>query len=155
MWLHDGECYFCYCCSNNRIIGSRHFSLHEAVSQGQPLGSIFVSASLRGGADIVKVAANVRNAEEVHALRSTAAQFEVALREEFEERFAAQPIAVITLATSNAGRISRLQNSVMTPVTHPKLTSAAAGQLSAADLMRLRVELGIQPRRYNAAHVVP
>ena len=58
------------------------------------------------------------------------------------------PIAHIALATGEAGKLSRVLNRTLTPVTHPLLPAAAApGQLSAAEIMAARALLGVVPTR--------
>lgn len=50
----------------------------------------------------------------------------------------------ISIAAGEFGKLSRVLNVFMTPVTHELLPSAAApGQLSAADIRRMRSEVGI------------
>ncbi|KAG9415137.1 3-dehydroquinate dehydratase (3-dehydroquinase) [Aphanomyces cochlioides] len=50
----------------------------------------------------------------------------------------------IALCTTEAGKLSRVLNRTLTPVTHPKLpASAAPGQLSVAEIVALRQALGM------------
>ena len=54
------------------------------------------------------------------------------------------PVPYIALCTTECGKISRVLNEVLTPVTHPSLPSAAApGQMSALDLMATRARIGL------------
>ena len=53
-----------------------------------------------------------------------------------------------TSGTGDAARLTRVVNPTLTPVTHELLPSAAAaGQLSAEDLQRLRVDQGLLPKQ--------
>lgn len=53
---------------------------------------------------------------------------------------------IIALCTTDAGKLSRVLNRVLTPVTHPALPAAAApGQLSVAEILALRKQLGLLP----------
>lgn len=59
-------------------------------------------------------------------------------------------VPLIVLLMGEQGKISRLLNTFMTPVTHPALpVKAAPGQLSAGEIDSLRHQLGLTiPRRY-------
>ncbi|KAL6059567.1 3-dehydroquinate dehydratase (3-dehydroquinase) [Balamuthia mandrillaris] len=76
------------------------------------------SSSSSDGVDIVKVVVFAKQLEDVFTLRQAVKEWRK--EEEGEER------PVIALAAGNCGRLSRVLNLFMTPVTHPLLTSAAA-----------------------------
>lgn len=58
------------------------------------------------------------------------------------------PVPYIGLCLTEAGKLSRVLNERYTPVTHEKLPFVAApGQLSSAQIMRHRADLGICPPR--------
>ncbi|KAI9703076.1 MAG: 3-dehydroquinate dehydratase (3-dehydroquinase) [Bogoriella megaspora] len=58
------------------------------------------------------------------------------------------PIPLIALNMGEAGKLSRVMNSFMTPVSHPSLpTPAAPGQLSAAEIRRTLSTIGEIPTR--------
>ena len=57
---------------------------------------------------------------------------------------------IISLAMGSRGKLSRVLNTVLTPVTHSLLPSAAAlGQMCVIDIQKTRTSLGLlPPRRY-------
>ncbi|TMW57787.1 hypothetical protein Poli38472_014390 [Pythium oligandrum] len=59
-----------------------------------------------------------------------------------------QKMPVISLATTDKGKMARVLNSTLTPVTHPLLPAAAApGQLSVEEILALRKQLGLLEAR--------
>ncbi|ETN00833.1 shikimate-5-dehydrogenase [Phytophthora nicotianae INRA-310] len=59
-----------------------------------------------------------------------------------------QQMPIISLCTTEAGKLTRVLNRTLTPVTHPMLPAAAApGQLSVEEIMTLRKQLGLLPAR--------
>lgn len=62
----------------------------------------------------------------------------------------AHPVPMIAINMGNHGKLSRIMNRFLTPVSHPRLTSTTApGQLSAADIRRGLSLLGqITPKRF-------
>lgn len=68
---------------------------------------------------------------------------------EVQKRWTRQPF--ICLAMGEAGSMTRVLNRVWTPVTHPSLpVKAAPGQLTLAQIMRLRRELNIlTPKQFH------
>jgi pentafunctional AROM polypeptide len=70
---------------------------------------------------------------------------------EFRETIrSAHDIPLIAINMGDVGKLSRIENGFMTPVWHPKLSSAAApGQLSAAQIRQSLSLLGlIQPKKF-------
>jgi pentafunctional AROM polypeptide len=58
-------------------------------------------------------------------------------------------ISSIALAMGERGKLSRVMNQVLTPVTHPALPSIAApGQLSVRQILDLRLTLGMLSEKW-------
>lgn len=130
-----------------RIISSHHVPRANGGS-AEDLRRLFDLCANAGGAekaDVAKVV--VLASDERDAVRITHVADEVAAA--YEPR----GIAVIALAMGAAGRLSRVCNRVLTPVTHPLLpTAAAPGQLSIAQIMEARAGLGIFPFDKPTSH---
>ena len=88
------------------------------------------------GTDVVKLVVMAGKPSDVQVLEECAGAVRADL--------AAAGRGLITLAMGHAGKLSRVLNPVLTPVTHPELPSAAApGQLTASRVAALAAELGI------------
>eukprot|EP00906_Rhabdomonas_costata_P026554 RCo037837 len=126
----------------NKLLANKGFSKILA-SFHDPLGRCswpemklqITEASHNGKADVVKIVGTARSIEDVFELRKILTQVEVS-----------QP--VIALCMGEAGKLSRVLNTYLTPVTHPALPSKAApGQLSVAEIFAMRHSLGLLPAR--------
>lgn len=111
-----------------QIVGSHH-DLGPMPSTAEIIKSLHAT-TFEGAAAVAKFVGTAT--EPAHALHVHAAAAAAAL-----------PIPHIALAMGSSGRMSRVLNLVMTPVTHPALPSVAApGQLSVADITSSRGSLG-------------
>ena len=125
-------------CANVRTLGSAHFA--SACSGVEALAADYRRAWLKGaGCDVVKLVYTAHAPSDALALQAARAQLPVDLN-----------APLIALAMGATGRVSRVLNTIMSPVTHPALPAAAApGQLSVAEVLRARKDLGLTaPRRY-------
>jgi pentafunctional AROM polypeptide len=114
-----------------QVVDSKGFT-RVVASHHDPQGSLswkngswtpFYNKALQYG-DIIKLVGVARDIEDNFALRS------------FKQKMvAAHGIPVIALNMGSAGKLSRVLNGFMTPVSHPELPSKAApGQLSAVEI---------------------
>jgi pentafunctional AROM polypeptide len=95
----------------------------------------FEEGSQKGKADIVKVVGMATKIEDVFALRQVVSELELS-----------QP--VIALCMGEAGKLSRVLNTYLTPVTHPALPmKAAPGQLSVSEIHQIRHSIGLLPKK--------
>ena len=116
-----------------RVIGSHH------VLDGTPpraeVERLLRACELRGHAALAKLvttAATPSDGPELHAIAAGAGL----------------AVPHVAVAMGDAGGVSRLLNLRFTPVSHPLLpAAAAAGQLSAAELLRTRRALGYLPKK--------
>eukprot|EP00474_Spongospora_subterranea_P008816 CRZ09274.1 hypothetical protein [Spongospora subterranea] len=120
----------------SRIIGSYH-SRHNGRGS---LSHLFSAAELNGTANIVKVA--ISATDPLDACRLTLAA------ETYRKHHPGMPC--IALAMGSAGRLSRVMNTFLSPVTHPLLPVAGAtGQMTVEEITTLRLSLGlIRPQRF-------
>eukprot|EP01083_Nonionella_stella_P024209 66917_1 len=117
----------------SKIIGSLHFPGENGGSVDE-LKQLFVKCSKNNRADVAKLVTTATHTDD--AIRIITAAH--ALRGDPEFR-----PGLIALAMGEAGKLSRVFNQTMTPVTHPLLPSSAApGQLSVESLESLRSVLG-------------
>ena len=118
---------------NIRLIGSNH--VLGPMPAAKTIASGLKRCELQGNADVAKfvgVASEPSHALHVHAAASSANL----------------SMPHIALAMGPAGQMSRVLNSVYTPVTHPLLPSVAApGQMSAAQILDARRAYGYLPSR--------
>jgi pentafunctional AROM polypeptide len=109
-------------------------SYHDPSSNGGPDLDLVFSNCFHVDADIVKVVIRAQQApEDVMRLYQAQQKFAKSSRK-----------PTIALAMHAKGKLSRVLNQVMTPVTHPLLPIVAApGQLSAAQINESRISLGM------------
>jgi len=98
----------------------------------------FYNKALQNG-DVIKLVGVARNIQDNFALAEFKAWAE-----------SSHPVPIIAINMDTHGKLSRITNNFMTPVTHPKLPSATApGQLSAADIRRGLSLIGeIEPKMF-------
>lgn len=143
--------------SGCKVIASAHWPIAPPPSQ-----AVLVSAARackrNGDADVVKLVVSASSPSHALELQANA----VAVREAVEAMAtrgsggntsvapSSSATEFIFLAMGDAGKLSRVANDFLTPVTHPLLPSAAApGQLSMRQVRSLRAQLGfIKPKSY-------
>eukprot|EP01116_Phalansterium_solitarium_P017376 TRINITY_DN4263_c0_g1_i1.p1 TRINITY_DN4263_c0_g1~~TRINITY_DN4263_c0_g1_i1.p1 ORF type:complete len:1532 (-),score=617.73 TRINITY_DN4263_c0_g1_i1:193-4788(-) len=114
------------------IIGSMH-NFAEPPTE-QLLRNMFNTSYLGGQADIVKVVGMARSIDDTLLLQRVASS--VSFK---------RPL--ISICAGDKGKLSRVLNGFLTPVTHPLLPVAAApGQLSVSEIMHLRAALSFDHR---------
>lgn len=127
------------------IVRSRGFT-RIIMSHHDPLGALswknaswipFYNKALQHG-DIIKLVGTARKMEDNFSL------------EAFRDKMASANKPLIALNMGLAGRLSRVLNRFLTPVSHPDLpTTAAPGQMSAMEIRRSLALLGeVEPRRF-------
>eukprot|EP00668_Euglena_longa_P033180 GGOE01042710.1.p1 GENE.GGOE01042710.1~~GGOE01042710.1.p1 ORF type:complete len:1501 (+),score=423.57 GGOE01042710.1:568-4503(+) len=95
----------------------------------------FLEGSHRGQVDVVKVIGAAKSMADVFALRQVVAELDI-------------PQPVIALCMGEAGKLSRVLNTYMTPVSHSAMPmKAAPGQLSIVEIHQLRHVIGLLPKR--------
>lgn len=118
-----------------KLLGSNH--VLGPMPSIKDIGKAFERCKLRGSADVTKFVGFAT--EPAHALHVHAAANAAGLTSSTPH---------IALAMGAPGRMSRVLNVHWTPVTHPLLPAAAApGQLSAAQILDARRNLGYLPSR--------
>ncbi|RLN59111.1 hypothetical protein BBJ29_003958 [Phytophthora kernoviae] len=119
------------------VISSFH-AVQEPTSEAQ-VKSIFRECYSQGRVQIVKVVVKAYSPVDALLVDRVAKDFTSAWQ---------QQMPVISLCTTEAGKLTRVLNRTLTPVTHPLLPAAAApGQLSVEEIMTLRKQLGLLPAR--------
>mmetsp|Transcript_12667 Transcript_12667/g.18982 ORF Transcript_12667/g.18982 Transcript_12667/m.18982 type:complete len:773 (+) Transcript_12667:47-2365(+) len=123
---------------STRILGSQHV-VDEDHNVGQRAAvRLLHDCHLGGRADALKLVLAARDDRDSIALRSAAQEADLGTTPR------------VAICLGDAGRLSRVLNRVMTPVTHAKLGGAAApGQLDAKTLMALRRQLFLTKRAYH------
>mmetsp|Transcript_2511 Transcript_2511/g.7454 ORF Transcript_2511/g.7454 Transcript_2511/m.7454 type:complete len:769 (+) Transcript_2511:35-2341(+) len=122
---------------STRILGSLHV-VDDDHHVGQAAAvRLLHSCALGGRADAVKLVVKARDARDTISVRAAA-----------EEADLGQTPSV-AICLGDAGRLSRVLNRAMTPVTHDRLPTAAPGQLAAKTLMALRRQLFLEPRDFT------
>jgi pentafunctional AROM polypeptide len=88
--------------------------------------------------DVIKLVGVAKTYQDNHALAA------------FKESQSSHDVPLIAINMGELGKVSRIENMFMTPVSHPKLASAAApGQLSAAQIRQgLSLHGVISPKRF-------
>ena len=120
-----------------RIVASHH-DPQASLSWKKGSWTPFYNKALQYG-DIIKLVGFARDIEDNFALRS------------FRQKMvAAHGTPIIALNMGNAGKLSRVLNGFMTPVSHPELPSKAApGQLSAAEIRQALGLIGeLEPQTF-------
>jgi pentafunctional AROM polypeptide len=132
------------------VVGSLHVLRFAEVAGAGALDLCFERALLGGRADIAKVAVAVGDEREAARVVAAAATW----RESLQDSGAAAPAcggqAVIALAMGDRGRVARVLNRCLTPITHPRLPAPAApGQMTMAELRAAQRALGLlAPQRF-------
>eukprot|EP01123_Difflugia_compressa_P012592 TRINITY_DN5443_c0_g1_i1.p1 TRINITY_DN5443_c0_g1~~TRINITY_DN5443_c0_g1_i1.p1 ORF type:complete len:691 (-),score=153.83 TRINITY_DN5443_c0_g1_i1:72-2060(-) len=112
----------------SKIIASQHaFNLPVTTEN---LVGLFNDCLKVTGADVIKVVGFAKEVKHVFTLQQVISGISTSL-------------PIISLLAGDKGRLSRVLNKFMTPVTHPLLENAAApGQLSAAQILKIREMIG-------------
>ncbi|CEG36095.1 3-phosphoshikimate 1-carboxyvinyltransferase [Plasmopara halstedii] len=136
-WSHKAREQFLLHRHRSAIISSFH-AVQKPMSEAE-IKAIFRTCYSQGRVQIVKVVAKAYSADDALMVDRIARDFALAWR---------QHMPIISLCTTNAGKLTRVLNCTLTPVTHPLLPAAAApGQLSIEEIMTLRKQLGMLPAR--------
>jgi pentafunctional AROM polypeptide len=127
----------------SRLVASFHDFDEARFYPADALLAVLESLRHDGLADVVKAAVRTARPEQVSAVAEAVARFRAA--------HAGDPgggAAAVGLCMGAEGRLSRVASPYLTFCTHPLLPGAAApGQLPAAEVRRLRAELGLSPPR--------
>jgi pentafunctional AROM polypeptide len=136
-WTEGSRLSFLSMRMGSRVIGSAH---HQRPCRSASEFESICSQCWYGGAvDIVKVVFAAEGLEDCFLVHS--ARLSIA-------RAGAIKAPVIALCMGDAGRLSRVLNTFMSPVTHELLPSVAApGQMSAAEIIAARMLLHVLPQR--------
>ncbi|KAF4139019.1 Shikimate / quinate 5-dehydrogenase [Phytophthora infestans] len=119
------------------IISSFH-AVQKPTSEAEAK-AIFRECYSQGRVQIVKVVVKAYSPVDALMVDRVAKDFASAWQ---------QHMPIISLCTTEAGKLTRVLNRTLTPVTHPLLPAAAApGQLSIEEIMTLRKQLGLLPAR--------
>jgi pentafunctional AROM polypeptide len=123
--------------SGARVIVSEHRYRNEYSDES--IDSLLDACAADGDADVVKLVLRASDVADVFQLRAAVAR-------------ARLDRPHIALATANAGKLSRVLNRYMTPVTHEALPAAAApGQLSVREIFAARALIGVGQLRAERA----
>lgn len=115
------------------VISSFH-AIQEPTSEVQAK-AIFRECYQQGKVQVVKVVIKAFESQDALMVDRLAKEFAKVWQNE---------MPVISLCTMDAGKLTRVLNRVLTPVTHPLLPAAAApGQLSVDEILTLRKQLGL------------
>ncbi len=119
------------------MIGSHHLMSRTVHPTMEELLLLFKEAAHEGRSDVAKVITRATCLEDNMLLRAAAKAANLA-------------IPVIAIAAGTEGKLSRVLNGVLTPVTHPKLpVPAAPGQLSVQEINATLQALGLlSPRDF-------
>lgn len=121
------------------IISSFHDYQTFPITESLVKNSFLKALNQIPKAEILKVVLKAQKIEDVLILRHAISSFESSLA---SEQFKTKKL--IAICAGNNGKLSRVLNSILTPVTHPKLiVPAAPGQLSVHDILQLRTNLGV------------
>ena len=119
------------------LIGSHHSPGNNGGSDDNIRDTLHL-CTLSGNADIVKVVVSAKHVDDATRLMHVCEQ---------EKARVKRPM--IVLAMGEKGKVSRVMNEVLTPVTHPLLpTAAAPGQMSIRELMQARQLLSLIPSKH-------
>ncbi|CAI5715166.1 unnamed protein product [Peronospora destructor] len=119
------------------IISSFH-AVQKPTSEAETR-AIFRECYSQGKVQIVKVVIKAYSPQDALMIDRVAKDFANAWQ---------QQMPVISLCTTEAGKLARVLNRTLTPVTHPLLPVAAApGKVSVEEIMTLRKQLGFLPVR--------
>ncbi|CAI5743214.1 unnamed protein product [Hyaloperonospora brassicae] len=119
------------------IISSFH-AVQKPTSEAETR-AIFRECFSQGRVQIVKVVVKAYSPDDALMVDHIAKEFAHAWH---------QQMPIVSLCTTDAGKLTRVLNRTLTPVTHPLLPAVAApGQLSVQEIMTLRKQLGLLPAR--------
>ncbi|CAH0473101.1 unnamed protein product [Peronospora belbahrii] len=119
------------------VISSFH-AVQKPTSEAE-IKAIFRECYSQGKVQIVKVVIKAYSPQNALMVDRIAKDFANAWQ---------QQMPIISLCTTDAGKLTRVLNRTLTPVTHPLLPAAAVpGQLSVKEIMTLRKQLGLLPVR--------
>lgn len=136
-WSHSYRTELIRCRNHSAVIASFHALEMDASLSEEEIVSIFKSAYHSGDVQVVKVVVKAFSVDDALLIHQIAQN----CLNEWDHC-----LPVIALCTTEQGKLSRVLNSILTPVTHPKLPKAAApGQLSVKEIIDLRSALGIFP----------
>lgn len=121
-----------------RLLGSQHVIDSDHDVGMQTAVKLLHECALGGRADAVKLVVAARDERDSIAVGSAAAQADL------------DDKPCVAICLGDAGRLSRVLNRAMTPVTHSLLGAgpAAPGQLDAKTLMALRRQLFLESKRF-------
>lgn len=120
-----------------RLLGSQHVVDADHDVGIKTAVKLLHKCALGGRADAVKLVVKARDERDSIAIGSAAAQADL------------DDAPCVAICLGDAGRLSRVLNRVMTPVTHRILKTAAPGQLDAKTLMALRRKLFLEPQTFG------
>ncbi|CAN0212021.1 unnamed protein product, partial [Discosporangium mesarthrocarpum] len=113
------------------LVGSYHVVGRKTTQE--EARELFKECYHDGAVDAVKVVTTATEPEDSFRVHAAAMSLEL-------------PVPYIGLCLTPTGKLSRVLNSRFTPVTHERLPSVAApGQMTSAEIMRYRAELGVTP----------
>jgi pentafunctional AROM polypeptide len=135
----DMECCWSFERREKLIQQKRHAaivsSFHAIQKPTSPLEAraIFDQCYHQGKVEIVKVVLKAFQVQDAYMIHQVASAWRKG-----------RQVQIIALCTMEEGKLSRVLNRVLTPVTHPLLTTIAApGQLNVQEIMSLRKTLGL------------
>lgn len=113
------------------------FHAVQTPSSEADVKAIFRECYDQGRVQVVKVVVKAFAPQDALMVHRVATEFAAAWRHD---------VPIVALCTTDVGKLARVLNRVLTPVTHPLLPAAAApGQLSVAEILSLRQQLGLLP----------
>jgi pentafunctional AROM polypeptide len=125
----------------SKIIGSHHdFSTDFSITDSS-LKQLFNKCLFNDKIDVLKVVVMARRVDDCYTMQHVLKHLE----EQRAKSEMKNVIGLIGLCAGDSGKLSRVMNRFMTPVTHPALPfKAAPGQLSVEEILLLRKQLGIE-----------
>jgi len=117
----------------SKVIASFHDP--QGVLSFSELKFKFEEATQNGKADVVKIVGFAKEMSDNFQLRNIVDSLDL-------------QVPVVAICMGEKGKLSRVLNRYMTPVTHPALPfKAAPGQLSVKEIQELRKQLGLTPEK--------
>ncbi len=132
----------------SKIIGSHHdFSADLSITDTS-LKQLFNKCLFNDKIDVLKVVVMAQRVDDCYAMQRVLKHFEEQRVKSSEMK---NVIGLIGLCAGDSGKLSRVMNRFMTPVTHSALPfKAAPGQLSVEEILLLRKQLGIEFKGNNS-----
>jgi pentafunctional AROM polypeptide len=131
---------FASSCGNSKVLFSHHEVRNTSALGPEKIRDMFIMAYGKGLGHVVKLVVKVFSVTEVCMMEQVVA--DLTAKGKFGD------CAVIWLCTTDCGRLSRVLNNTLTPVTHALMPFAAApGQMTLEHIMKIRGEMGIQPAK--------